>query len=225
MSSFPLPLKMHTEHQNYNITTDQEALRKLRLSLSIYPQVLRSSAVSLSSAIVPVTPSSAPLRRIPSPSAILEDNSLWLGSLRCAQDEHLLYKLRVTHVLSIISPTTAITIPGAPHNRIHKRIDLFDTPDSDLLAILPKATSWIDKVLQDKSAVVMVHCQKGISRSAAVVVGWLMKKRRWSLGHTLDWVTKRRGVRPNDGFLRQLAMWEEMIFGEGHLLADVTSKM
>lgn len=179
-----------------------------QLRLAIASQTLSAA----SSNARPLRHQPAAPSRLSTPySAVLDNGSLYLGNLRSAQDEYLLYKLRVTHVLSLLSDTTTISIPGS---RQHKRMTLSDLPSEDLLAILPQATSYIDEVLRQSGTTLLVHCQQGVSRSASVVIGYLMMKRRWSLQHTLGYVKQKRVcAQPNPGFLRQLQTWEEQLFG------------
>lgn len=51
-----------------------------------------------------------------------------------------------------------------------------------------------------------MHCVMGISRSSTCVIAFLMIKRGMSAAVALRQVRELRGVVPNDGFLRQLAV-------------------
>jgi hypothetical protein len=57
---------------------------------------------------------------------------------------------------------------------------------------------------------VLVHCQQGKSRSAAAVIAYLMRKRGETLDVVLADVKSKRKVKPNDNFLEQLKVWEEV---------------
>lgn len=52
----------------------------------------------------------------------------------------------------------------------------------------------------------------GISRSGSTVVAYAMKKQHWPLDLALNYVTDRRSVvRPNDGFMKQLQLYNGIL--------------
>lgn len=52
---------------------------------------------------------------------------------------------------------------------------------------------------------VLVHCMMGISRSSTCAIAYLMINRKMSASDAIRTVRLRRDIRPNDGFLQQLA--------------------
>lgn len=52
---------------------------------------------------------------------------------------------------------------------------------------------------------VLVHCLVGMSRSATCVLAYLMICRKMTAAEAIRTVRMRRNIRPNDGFLQQLA--------------------
>ncbi len=61
------------------------------------------------------------------------------------------------------------------------------------------------------AGVVLVHCYAGVSRSASVVIGYLMWKRGWGFQRAYDHVRKARPcISPNYGFKMQLQQFEEL---------------
>lgn len=58
------------------------------------------------------------------------------------------------------------------------------------------------KILTGKA---LVHCQMGISRSSTCAIAYLMINRKMSAADAIRTVRLRRDIRPNDGFLQQLA--------------------
>ncbi|CAM1508044.1 Fc.00g048920.m01.CDS01 [Cosmosporella sp. VM-42] len=57
---------------------------------------------------------------------------------------------------------------------------------------------------------VLVHCQQGVSRSAAVVVAYLMRKHHEGVGSVLRSVGEHRKIEPNENFLDQLRVWQDV---------------
>ena len=57
---------------------------------------------------------------------------------------------------------------------------------------------------------VMVHCSAGLSRSASIVVAFMMKHETLSLAQAVDKVQKARGrkLQINPSFWMNLALWE-----------------
>lgn len=55
----------------------------------------------------------------------------------------------------------------------------------------------------------LVHCARGVSRSAAVCAAWLISKQGYSLSESLDLIRSARDVNPNMGFLAGLRAVEQ----------------
>jgi len=55
----------------------------------------------------------------------------------------------------------------------HKWIDLEDDLDSSIYGQIAEALAWIETNIKTKN--VLVHCHMGISRSASIVLAFLMK--------------------------------------------------
>lgn len=59
-----------------------------------------------------------------------------------------------------------------------------------------------------------MHCHRGMSRSASLVIAFKMKHRNMSLGEAFDRTKACRScIRPNDGFLGQLHKYELTVHG------------
>jgi Dual specificity phosphatase, catalytic domain len=60
--------------------------------------------------------------------------------------------------------------------------------------------------------VVFVHCRNGVSRSGMVMAAFFMRREKWSLDQSLEFLRSRRpGVRPNPAFMRLLLEWEQSL--------------
>lgn len=144
------------------------------------------------------------------PSEILE-GALYQGSASQASDYRIIENLRITHVVN----ATANWPDAFPNKLCYLRLCLSDDAQQDLVEALPLASRYINAALMAEPAGhVLVHCSVGRSRSSALTLAFLMEHRRWSLLHALCWLKERRACSaPNVNFLRQLIVYEELLFG------------
>lgn len=90
----------------------------------------------------------------------------------------------------------------------YMNIPVIDNEETDLLRYFNDSYRFISQALkEDKN--VLVHCKMGISRSATIVIAYVMKTRNWDLTRSLEHVKKRRTcVKPNPHFMKQLEVYE-----------------
>ncbi|XP_078153936.1 dual specificity protein phosphatase 1-like isoform X1 [Carex rostrata] len=137
----------------------------------------------------------------------LIDTGLYLGSFGASQNREKLKAENITHVLTV----AASLDPAFPDEFIYKNIDVLDTPQTCLDAYFQDCIDFIDQAKTSGGAV-FVHCFAGRSRSATIVVAYLMKKNRMTRQAALSLVTSRRPlVAPNPGFIRQLDNFEKSL--------------
>lgn len=73
--------------------------------------------------------------------------------------------------------------------------------------------SIIDKILINLFVGrVLVHCVVGISRSATIVIAYLMICKHMNAAEALRYVFRQRRVFPNPGFLHHLAQLNNVLF-------------
>jgi|APGre2960657404_1045060.scaffolds.fasta_scaffold66438_1 dual specificity phosphatase 12 len=124
--------------------------------------------------------------------------------------------LGVTHVLSAVNYDVRGELPAgvAWH---HAQLE--DDEGADLLACLPPAVAFLRAALGGGGADgapppagrVLLHCDAGISRSAAIAAAYLMASAGLSADAALAAVRAAHPpASPNDGFLAQLALWGAM---------------
>ena len=58
---------------------------------------------------------------------------------------------------------------------------------------------------------ILVHCKQGISRSATLVLSFLMLKRGLTVEESVRIVRQNREIHPNDGFLSQLCFLNDKL--------------
>ncbi|XP_066998018.2 dual specificity protein phosphatase 19-like [Anabrus simplex] len=127
---------------------------------------------------------------------------LCMGSQDVVQDQALLLQHKITHVLSIGVPAVGLV---AEFETLF--IEALDLPETDLIPVLEKSIAFIDHA-RDVQGRVFVHCNAGVSRSASVIIGYLIKE-GMSFIHAYQYLKERRKVvNPNEGFISQLKKYE-----------------
>ncbi|CAF4069506.1 unnamed protein product [Rotaria magnacalcarata] len=129
---------------------------------------------------------------------------LYLGSMKDRTNSTLMVKNKVKRVLCIIDvpdmvidrdeykPTHLLNIPAA------------DAQQQDLAQYFEKCIEFIHQARIEHENI-LVHCQAGISRSATVVVAYVMTIGDYDVEKALQIVKGARGyIHPNPGFLSQL---------------------
>lgn len=140
---------------------------------------------------------------------------LYIGGLSALYKEpDPLQEAGITHVLTVLDFDVRDAKQLENYHRLMIRVE--DTAEDDLLKHFPDVCGFIDAGL-DSGGGVFVHCAMGVSRSATVVMAYLI----WKLpGMTMkgawDKVKESRArVRPNVGFVKQLKVWERMCRQKG----------
>jgi len=138
---------------------------------------------------------------------------LFLGNINAAESAEHCERHNLTHILTVMELFGgAVNLP-ANFTGMHKVIDVGDMPSCNLLMHLPEAFEFLDKALSSPTSNVLVHCQMGQSRSATVVIGYLMCCERVSLDMEYRVVSNQRpSINPNKGFIEQLQFLEQHKF-------------
>ncbi|KAK9057751.1 hypothetical protein SSX86_022589 [Deinandra increscens subsp. villosa] len=98
---------------------------------------------------------------------------------------------------------------------VRMAVPLRDMESENLLDYLDVCLDFIEE--SRKNGSVLVHCFAGVSRSAAIITAYLMRTERLSLEDALESLRQsNESVCPNDGFLEQLTMFEDMGFKVDH---------
>ena len=130
----------------------------------------------------------------------IEEN-LYLGNLEAARDRDLLQEKGITHVLSILDTFRYMErFEGFEY----MQIEMPDFPNANILQHVPQALSFISNSL--KQGKILVHCAAGVSRSASIVIAYIMVKNEYNFNTAKDFVkSKRSCIWPNPGFQRQIS--------------------
>ncbi|XP_056287813.1 dual specificity protein phosphatase 26-like isoform X1 [Pseudoliparis swirei] len=135
------------------------------------------------------------------PGAVLQAH---LYSRDIASDRRELTKLGITHILNCAqSKWRGGAENYAGMSVTYHGIEAHDSPTFDMSVNFYPAAEFIHKALTG-GGTVLVHCAVGVSRSATLVLAYLMIRQNLTLVESIRTVKDHRGVVPNRGFLRQL---------------------
>jgi len=132
--------------------------------------------------------------------------NLYLGDADAARDEKLLDSRKIVGILNATEKGEVDN--HFPTKYMYYNLHIRDEEQSDMTVHLLSACNFIHRRRMQGKAV-LVHCGRGVSRSATIVVAYLMYAHRMRWYHALAHVKKRRPVvDPNRGFLAQLGRWK-----------------
>jgi protein-tyrosine phosphatase len=154
---------------------------------------------------------------------------LYLGSMHDATELSWLKSHGITDVITvaILNDEDLVGISDllvqAKFN--HHYFPAYDITAQNLDELFPAIFAIIDSsgTPIPKPKVVLVHCMMGISRSATIVLAYLMYSRKMRLDDATRHVLQQRlCIFPNDGFIRQLIKYEHKLFGSMSLSEALT---
>lgn len=152
---------------------------------------------------------------------------IYIGGIQpIAEHIPLNAQYKVTHILSVIRFQV---IPEYLVRKSYtlKNIPIDDDDSTDILQYINETNKFLDlclfpeeleydpeKVnfkLKPQKGAVYIHCQAGVSRSVTFTVAYLMYRYGFNLKTALHAVSRKRVLaQPNDNFMEQLKLYEEM---------------
>ncbi len=152
------------------------------------------------------------------PNSVLE-NFLYIGSGIQAKNWKIIRDLNITHIINCSIEHECVFHEVCQY--LHVKIE--DNLSEKIYDELAKAFCFIENALDSyrvgivngqfaKKPRVLIHCNLGISRSSSILIAYLLKKYKFCLNSTINYVRdKRIQVAPNCNFLRQLKLYEESV--------------
>ncbi|KAF8793186.1 Protein phosphatase Slingshot like protein [Argiope bruennichi] len=145
------------------------------------------------------------LGQMDSPTEIFQ--YLYLGSEWNASNLEELVVNGIGHILNVTREIDNF-FPGMFD---YQNIRVYDDESTEILHYWDKTYRYIRRA-KDEGSKVLVHCKMGISRSASVVIAYVMKAYDWDLQRALEFVKTKRGcIKPNSGFLKQLEIYQGIL--------------
>ena len=146
-------------------------------------------------------------------SLIYQDPSgfcLFLGRISDALATENLKRLNILRVLSLADLDGKIKAKYKAETQIviRKYEQVHDSDDQDLYQYFEDSYEFIMSAFKQRSNI-LVHCAAGVSRSATIVIAFLMRHRSLSVEDSCRIVKEARPcICPNVGFLTQLVKFE-----------------
>eukprot|EP00754_Rhynchopus_humris_P050034 Rhum_TRINITY_DN8716_c0_g1::Rhum_TRINITY_DN8716_c0_g1_i1::g.29610::m.29610 len=134
-----------------------------------------------------------------------------LGARDDMNDADQLRRLGVTHILSVRGENEPpCPCPSLKPFFVCKQVIVNDSSDANIEEHFANAFAFIDESLRDRGKV-LVQCRKGVSRSATLVIAYLMQHHRWHFQRSYEYVKEKRSViNPNLGFVLTLEKFGRM---------------
>jgi predicted protein tyrosine phosphatase len=141
---------------------------------------------------------------------------IWLRSMWDANDVDWLRRTGITHVVNCAQPNDRFERVTARAAGIRGVLvlDADDAPDYPILQLHSRAVkTFLDRVLSEPDAKVLIHCMAGVNRSAALVLAYAayhedIEVQRSKFLHIFEHVLKQRPIiLINDSFYEQLVQW------------------
>ena len=140
-------------------------------------------------------------------------NFLYLGGHRSVNNINTLISDRITHILNMASELKLDVNEMTKHNIKLLHISAKDAKTYNIRFDFDRAFHFIDDCLKSRGKII-INCARGISRSATIVIGYLMFRYSMTLLDAYKFIISLRPqVRPNSYFRKQLELYEqELIF-------------
>jgi len=133
--------------------------------------------------------------------------NLYLGDVYAAHNTKALNNHKITHIV-----TCAVGVyPPFPEQFKYKHLNVLDCAAENMNEHFDETSQFISDALKDGGRV-LVHCIRGVSRSATIVAAYLMMAFKISHNEAVETVRAKRAVaRPNYGFMMQLEMYHSQL--------------
>lgn len=136
---------------------------------------------------------------------------IFIANGETIQNLEYLRSVGVTHVLNTAERHVPVNPAKYPlHDISYFGFHVDDHPSSNISRFFTRTNEFIDEAVSRRGTVV-VNCVMGWSRSATVVAAYLMSKKGMTSNEAVEAIRAHRPIRPNPGFLGQLAGYDNLI--------------
>jgi len=138
-----------------------------------------------------------------------------LGSAFNAETPELLENMNIKYILNVANECNDLKL-GDKYMKINV-LDIVETGHLQLETFMT-AFKFINKAVSENASI-LVHCARGRSRSATIVIAYLMRNNGWNLKRAyLEVKYKRNLIGPHSHLKRQLIEYEIFLYGSSSIV-------
>ena len=131
-------------------------------------------------------------------------DNIYLGKVDGLKDKDYFKAEKITSILSLIENVPEV---DKELNINHKKIHIDDLYSENIIKYFKECIEFIDN-----NGKIFVHCECGVSRSATIVIAYLMWKTHSTFDAAYRFVKKTRPeIDPNNGFRKQLNIFQKLL--------------
>ncbi|XP_073703926.1 uncharacterized protein [Garra rufa] len=135
---------------------------------------------------------------------------IYIGNEETARNRAKLKGMGINHILNAAKSLKGKVNTGVTYYQ-GRNINYYEVPAVDKCSFnisdyFFPAAQFIHQALSNPKNKVLVHCKMGISRSATLVLAYLMIHHNMMVEDAIDHVLEVKWIRPNTGFLKQLTI-------------------
>ena len=143
------------------------------------------------------------------------EGKLWLGSFDPG-NINILKEKGITKILSLMDGDSS-NFSYKEHGFKQKIINIMDYDDENIIQYFGECLNFIKG---DEK--IFVHCAAGESRSATIVIAYLMWYKKMTFDKAYNFVKEKRPrIYPNFGFRQQLQTFEKLLFENGFNISNI----
>lgn len=134
-------------------------------------------------------------------------HELYISGARAARNEAIRHECKIYAILTIGAENSINNFSARNARNRYMCVGLKDMPMIQINRHFPRMLDFISQALQHGN--VLVHCTMGVSRSATVVIAFIMRECRVRMAEAYKCLEDVRPyINPNPGFMLQLREWE-----------------
>lgn len=138
------------------------------------------------------------------------EGELFLSDMHAATNHDILKNFDITHV---VNASNGIVENAFPDKYEYLNIDVEDDNEADITPHFEKVFDFLSSSASDGASRILFHCRLGVSRSATLLLAFMMKKYAMTLREAYDLAKGRRSkIQPSDTFTDALLRYESELF-------------